>query len=123
MARQCWTLSLIFPTPIPNLRPSGGSPQTLLSFSSKVIKPSTLGSKSCFVDVFDFLLLEVRFLEKAEEQLVLYSKRVPELRAVITESLQSDPRPAYRKNKEDERKYNFRLYHVTVEARVAKDVQ
>ena len=64
-------------------------------------------------------MFSVRFTDQAELQLQRHSVKVPELRQVITESLRSDPRPAYRKNNKDERLYHFRLYHVTVVSRVS----
>lgn len=64
--------------------------------------------------------LPVVFSGKAESQ--LKGKQLARQRAVIAEVLAQDPRPAYKKGKEDSKEYAVHLFDYNVKFTVAKDV-
>jgi tRNA-Thr(GGU) m(6)t(6)A37 methyltransferase TsaA len=55
--------------------------------------------------------LTVRFSATAENHLIIQKKKYPLLREMITEMLEQDPRPAYRRGKEDNREYGTAFYN------------
>ena len=66
--------------------------------------------------------MRVEFSEQAETSIRHAQPRYPELRSFIAEVLAQDPRPAYRKQTEDEREYGVHLYEFNVRWRVNQGV-
>ncbi|MBC7002867.1 tRNA (N6-threonylcarbamoyladenosine(37)-N6)-methyltransferase TrmO [Photobacterium sp. BZF1] len=66
------------------------------------------------------ITLPVVFSEKAESQ--FKGKQLARQRMVITEVLAQDPRPAYKKGKEDNKEYAVHLFDYNVKFTVANDV-
>lgn len=63
--------------------------------------------------------LMVKFSEQAETQLhQLDLTRYYKLQALITQVLQQDPRPAYKKGKTDSKEYGIRLYDLNIKWQV-----
>ena len=56
----------------------------------------------------------VSFKDSAERNLQQYQQQQPELSKLITQVLAQDPRPAYKKNKEDKNIYGIRLYDFNI---------
>ncbi|WP_019616243.1 tRNA (N6-threonylcarbamoyladenosine(37)-N6)-methyltransferase TrmO [Psychromonas ossibalaenae] len=54
-------------------------------------------------------LMDVQFSVQAQEHIGLYKDSQPELKQLIIEVLQQDPRPAYKKNKPDSKVYAVHL--------------
>ncbi len=66
--------------------------------------------------------LQVRFSARAERDLARHQPAcASDLRALVTQILQQDPRPAYRRGQADDRPYGLRLYHFDLRWRVAGD--
>src|SRR5471032_872321 len=66
--------------------------------------------------------MTVEYMNKAEQQLVEYSARHPNLRRFITQVLGQDPRPAYRKDEELARDYAVNLLEFNVRWRVVGEL-
>ena len=63
--------------------------------------------------------LEVNFSEHAENQMNLLDlSRYVKLKELITQVLQQDPRPAYKKAKADSKEYGIRLYDLNIKWQV-----
>lgn len=59
--------------------------------------------------------MSVSFSELAEQQLSVLGKPFSELKQFITQILAQDPRPAYRKESDNERVYGMKLYDFNVQ--------
>lgn len=67
--------------------------------------------------------LTVNFSELARSQLTnLHSTQYPTLPQLIEQVLQQDPRPAYKKQKQDDKEYGIRLYDLNIKWRVQGQV-
>lgn len=59
--------------------------------------------------------LDVNFSELAESQLAqLNNQQYPNVKQIISGVLRQDPRPAYKKNKPDDKEYGIRLYDLNI---------
>lgn len=58
--------------------------------------------------------MPVNFSEQAEQQIAKQQKKYPELRQFITQVLAQDPRPAYKKTKQEKQTYGVTLYEFNV---------
>lgn len=56
--------------------------------------------------------LTVSFSPQAKQQLTVQQQQIPELADAIRQVLSQDPRPAYHKKKQTQRRYVSRLYHL-----------
>ncbi len=65
--------------------------------------------------------LRVAFVPRLEERFRQLDAQWPQLKSVICEVLQYDPRPAYRSDEQDDRIYSMRLYDFDVKWRVRGD--
>ncbi|WP_434339965.1 tRNA (N6-threonylcarbamoyladenosine(37)-N6)-methyltransferase TrmO [Motilimonas cestriensis] len=63
-------------------------------------------------------MMAVEFAPLAQQQLKQLSNQYPELPLFIEQVLQQDPRPAYKKNKPDEKTYAMSLYDLNISWRV-----
>ncbi len=62
------------------------------------------------------------FLPEAEEQIsVLSADKYPELRRLIEDVVAYDPRPSFRRGREEERIYGAHLYDLNVRFRFVND--
>lgn len=59
--------------------------------------------------------ITVVFSKNAQRQIVKYEKELNELSLLIKQVLQQDPRPAYKKNKVDDKVYGMALYHLNIQ--------
>lgn len=62
-------------------------------------------------------LTPVGFSKLAEQQIINVEHKYPELKQLIIEVLQQDPRPSYKKHKEDDREYGICLYDLDIKWR------
>lgn len=59
--------------------------------------------------------LQVTFTQQAQIALSQYSKSIPELALFIEQVLAQDPRPAYKKGKDDDKIYGMNLYDLNIQ--------
>lgn len=59
-------------------------------------------------------LLKVNFSQQASAQLASYAEALPHLALLIEQVVAQDPRPAYKKAKQDEKIYGMALYHINI---------
>lgn len=59
--------------------------------------------------------LAVTFKQDALASLTIYSQNYPDLKQLIIEVLQQDPRPAYRANQVDNKTYSIQLYDLDID--------
>ncbi|WP_426357625.1 tRNA (N6-threonylcarbamoyladenosine(37)-N6)-methyltransferase TrmO [Pseudocolwellia sp. HL-MZ19] len=59
--------------------------------------------------------IRVSFNSQAKESLRTLNKEYPELEAFIHQVLEQDPRPAYKKNKQDDKVYGMALYNLNIQ--------
>lgn len=62
--------------------------------------------------------MSVSFSKQVNYELQAATKEQSNIKALITEVLQQDPRPAYKKNTLDEQEYGIRLYHFNIKWRL-----
>lgn len=95
-------LDLVDGTPIIDVKPyvtySDALPNALAGFAQQKPEP----------------LLSVEFTDSAKQQLRFAAARYPELEQVIRGVLAQDPRPAYKKQKEDNKLYGVHLYEFNI---------
>ncbi len=72
------------------------------------------GASGGFAEAAPLPSLEVAFSEAAEAQLAEFEPSRPALRELIVQTLQYDPRPAYRQGQDDDKVYGMRLYDLDV---------
>jgi tRNA-Thr(GGU) m(6)t(6)A37 methyltransferase TsaA len=65
--------------------------------------------------------LEVIFTELADQQLRFHANQ-QQVRAVIQEVLSQDPRPAYKKNRSDNKQYAVNLFDLNVKFKVSDEI-
>lgn len=65
--------------------------------------------------------LNVCFTQQAQQQLLKLQQQPPELKAVITEVLSQDPRPAYHKQQQQPRQYASKLFDYDIHWQVEGD--
>lgn len=65
--------------------------------------------------------MPVHFEKKAEQQCREAGKKYPDIRQFITEILQQDPRPAYKKSSKDKQEYAVYLYEYNIKWTVEND--
>ncbi len=99
-------IDLLDGTPIVDIKPyipySDSHPEATASFASAAPR-----------------LMQVKFSESAEQQLTALAGTYPELRQLLVEILQQDPRPAY-KTASPDREYGFSLYSLNIRFRVSQ---
>lgn len=66
-------------------------------------------------------LLPVTFSQHADQQLRFHANQ-QQVRAVISEVLAQDPRPAYKKNKPDNKEYAVNLFDLNVKFKISKQI-
>jgi tRNA-Thr(GGU) m(6)t(6)A37 methyltransferase TsaA len=59
--------------------------------------------------------LSVKFSIQAQQELTKFKNEIPELTVLIEQVLAQDPRPAYKKNKADNKTYGMSLYDVNIQ--------
>lgn len=59
--------------------------------------------------------ISIRFNDEATHSLKRLNKTYPELEAFIRQILEQDPRPAYKKNKKDDKVYGMALYNLNIQ--------
>ena len=74
-----------------------------------------------FADRAPVAALQVVFSAVAQLQLLEFTRQTPELESLIGETLALDPRPAYKRNKDDGREYGVLLDRYNVRWRVEGD--
>ncbi len=67
--------------------------------------------------------LQVNFSDKANQQVDEYKAQYPELRQLISDILQYDPRPIYVRKLANKKRFGFFLYELDVRAEVIDDAQ
>jgi tRNA-Thr(GGU) m(6)t(6)A37 methyltransferase TsaA len=65
--------------------------------------------------------MQVSFTALADEQLAVHSQRYPELKQLIEQVLQQDPRPAYKAKMRDPHGYGMTLYDLNIKYTVIDD--
>ncbi|WP_108651795.1 tRNA (N6-threonylcarbamoyladenosine(37)-N6)-methyltransferase TrmO [Dongshaea marina] len=65
--------------------------------------------------------MQVEFNDEAKQACKQHSRKHPELKMLITELLEQDPRPAYRKKDESLQSYGMSLYHLNIRWEVEGD--
>jgi tRNA-Thr(GGU) m(6)t(6)A37 methyltransferase TsaA len=91
-------VDLLSGTPILDIKP-------YLSYADAVPE-----AKSGYAQEKPLTLLEVVYTDKAEQALKLYEMKHPEIVNLITTILSQDPRPAYKRNKQDNKVYFIQLW-------------
>ena len=94
---QLGNIDLVDGTPIIDIKPyipyADAKPDALAGFAQKSPEP----------------LMEIQFSTEALQMIQQVEERYPELKQLIQEVLQQDPRPAYKKNKPDLKTYAVNL--------------
>ncbi|MCE2594585.1 tRNA (N6-threonylcarbamoyladenosine(37)-N6)-methyltransferase TrmO [Motilimonas cestriensis] len=103
---QISALDLLNGTPILDIKPYLPYSDALMDATTDFTKPS--GSD----------LMTVEFTPLAQQQIQHFNSQYPELLSFIEQVLQQDPRPAYKKNKPDEKTYAMSLYDLNISWRV-----
>lgn len=67
-------------------------------------------------------LITVNFTPELEPQLVSLERKYAGLTQLITQVLEQDPRPAYKKSKHDAKVYGIRLYDLNIRWRVTHNI-
>ena len=94
---QLGNIDLVDGTPVVDIKPyipyADAKPDALAGFAQESPEP----------------LMEIQFSAQALQKITQVEDRYPELKQLITEVLQQDPRPAYKKNKPDLKTYAVNL--------------
>jgi tRNA-Thr(GGU) m(6)t(6)A37 methyltransferase TsaA len=88
---------LIDGTPILDIKP-------YLPYTDSIVEAS-----GGFADRAPEALLRIEFTAQAQLHLAKFSMQTPELESLISETLSLDPRPAYKRDSDDEREYGVLL--------------
>ena len=64
---------------------------------------------------------EVCFSEASEKELAALASNFPELRDLISQVLNQDPRPAWRIKEQDEQQYGMTLFEFNIKWQINKD--
>jgi len=96
-------LDLLNNTPVLDIKP-------YIPYSDALIN-----AKAGFAQTQPSIMLKVSFSTTAQTQLMSFQQHYPELELLISQVLTQDPRPAYKRNKLDEKIYGMALYDLNIQ--------